>query len=176
MHLRPYALAALAAAACPACESDVLTVEREVVVPTLTFDLPAAAADGTLDVARSVRAFDLGAELDNLGIPPEGVESVTVAAVEARLSDPADSLTFADLARGELWLVATGLDPVLLGEMPAEPEGTTVDFAVLDPALDDYLFVGEGDLDAIFRVEALETPGDGVAVEVDVTFRVVGGV
>lgn len=180
MPLRPYALAAFvalaASAALAGCESDVLTVERDIAAPTLTFDLPAAAAAGTVDVVRSVRGFDFDAELENLGLPPEGVESVTVVAVEARLSDPADSLTFAELARGELWLAAPGIDPVLLAELPAEPQGTTSAFAVRDPALDDYLAVGDGELDAIFRVEARETPGDSVAVEIDVTFRVLGGV
>ena len=156
------------------CSSDVLTVERDFTAQTITYGVPPAAADAATDVVRSVQDFGLINQLNSYGIAEDEVESVTVAAVRAQLIDPRDSLTFAEVSRGELWLVSAGLEPVLIAEKPAGADGVTADFLLTEPDLEGYLI--SGSVDAIFRVETTVPPGPDVEVAFDITYRIVGGV
>lgn len=163
-----------------ACESDVLTVEQQYTAPTLVFEVPASAyGTAPVDVVRSGVDLGLEAALADFGIAEGALESATVASVSGRLVAPGDSLiadqlTFDHLTRGELWLAADAVDPALIAELPRDAEGSMTDLELAEPALQQFLR-GEN-ATAIFRLGLDEAPAPGTTVELDVTYRVVGGV
>lgn len=170
-HFLPLLAVAVVASA---CSSDVLTVERDFTASTVVYELPPSVATETTDIVTSGVDFGLRTELSGYGIAEDELESVTVSGVRALIMDPGDSLTFADLSRGEIWLATAGLEPVLIAEKPAGATGVTADFLLTDPDLEAYLLGST--LDAIFRVEATAVPGPDVEIAFDITYRVVGGV
>ena len=176
MRFSPFTIAGLCVAlALTACESDLLTVDRDFAAPTLAFEVPARSFGGSADIV--MRDYELGLDeaLDDFGLARADVESIRLSAASALIDDPSGEFTFADLERGELWLDPPGEEPVLVAFVPEGAAGATVELSLTDLELVGLL--GDDDeVDAILRVEVSDAPGEGVSVALALTFGVVGGV